>query len=172
MSSNSSLVPRKHRLNEWSDGAVTDAGGKVAQSVSAAAQSLIGTAAGGGGGGGGGAKKGRSGLPQGGSKGGEGEGEKDSDEAKAQRQLANYKQQHTRQKRNVNVLIKKGITEPIQNDYMDTVFIVTAFSHNVDLTRVEPAACRIIGIAALNPSFMAPAVRTMYQYILTNYKKI
>lgn len=44
--------------------------------------------------------------------------------------------------------------------------------YEVDCYRVEPAACRIIGIATLNPNFMAPAVRTMYKYILTNYKKI
>ena len=44
--------------------------------------------------------------------------------------------------------------------------------YEVDCYRVEPAACRIIGIATLNPNFMAPAVRTMYKYILTKYKKV
>lgn len=44
--------------------------------------------------------------------------------------------------------------------------------YEVDCYSVEPEACRIIGIATLNPDFMAPAVRTMYNHILENYKKI
>lgn len=44
--------------------------------------------------------------------------------------------------------------------------------YEVDCYPVEPQASRIIGLATLNPDFMAPAVRTMYNHILENYKKI
>ncbi len=44
--------------------------------------------------------------------------------------------------------------------------------YEVDCYHIRPDACRIIGIAALNPEFMAPAVRTMYNHILKNYKKV
>lgn len=44
--------------------------------------------------------------------------------------------------------------------------------YEVDMYPIRPAACRIIGIAAINPDFMAPAVRTMYNHILKNYKKV
>ncbi len=43
--------------------------------------------------------------------------------------------------------------------------------YEVDSYPVSPQAYRIIGIAALNPGFMAPAVRTMYKHILKNYKQ-
>lgn len=36
---------------------------------------------------------------------------------------------------------------------------------------MNPPAARIIGIAALNPRQMAPAARTLYQHIKTNYSK-
>ena len=36
----------------------------------------------------------------------------------------------------------------------------------VDCFPVKPDACRIIGIAALNPDNMAPAVRTFYNRVL------
>lgn len=42
--------------------------------------------------------------------------------------------------------------------------------YEVDCYPIEPAACRIIGLAALNPDFMAPAVRTMYNHIIAGYK--
>lgn len=42
--------------------------------------------------------------------------------------------------------------------------------YEVDTYPVYPKAYRIIGISVLNPSFMAPAVRTMYQYVLENYQ--
>ena len=38
--------------------------------------------------------------------------------------------------------------------------------YEVKRYRVEPAAFRVIGLAALNPELMAPAVRTLYQHIL------
>lgn len=43
--------------------------------------------------------------------------------------------------------------------------------YEVDSYRIRPDACRIIGIAALNPEFMAPAVRTMYNHIIKKYKE-
>ena len=42
--------------------------------------------------------------------------------------------------------------------------------YDVDCYPVYPQACRIIGIAALHPEFMAPAVRTMYNHILEKYR--
>ncbi len=38
--------------------------------------------------------------------------------------------------------------------------------------RMEPDAFRMIGLAALNPELMAPAVRTLYRYILEKYRNI
>ncbi|MBD5555632.1 MAG: LysR family transcriptional regulator [Roseburia sp.] len=43
--------------------------------------------------------------------------------------------------------------------------------YEVECRKIRPDACRIIGIATLNPDFMAPAVRTMYNHILDKYKK-
>ncbi len=42
--------------------------------------------------------------------------------------------------------------------------------YEVDCYPIRPKASRIIGIAAMNPEFMAPAVRTMFNHILENYK--
>ena len=44
--------------------------------------------------------------------------------------------------------------------------------YEVDYYQIEPDAYRIIGIATMNPGFMAPAVRTMYNHILKQYKNI
>lgn len=44
--------------------------------------------------------------------------------------------------------------------------------YEVDCYPVEPEAYRIIGVAALNPDFMAPAVRTMYNHIVERYKEV
>ncbi len=44
--------------------------------------------------------------------------------------------------------------------------------YEVECYPVYPQAYRIIGIAALNPDFMAPAVRTMYYHILDECKII
>lgn len=49
--------------------------------------------------------------------------------------------------------------------------VMTDIPYEVDCYPVKPNASRIIGIAAMNPDFMAPAVRTMYNHILENYKK-
>lgn len=43
--------------------------------------------------------------------------------------------------------------------------------YEVDCYPVYPQACRIIGIAALNPAFMAPAVRTLYNHIIEKYRQ-
>lgn len=44
--------------------------------------------------------------------------------------------------------------------------------YEVDCFPVHPKACRIIGIAALNPNFMAPAVRSLYNHILEHFRKL
>lgn len=44
--------------------------------------------------------------------------------------------------------------------------------YEVDCYPIEPAAYRIIGLAALDPDFMAPAVRTMYNHIVGKYKVV
>lgn len=43
--------------------------------------------------------------------------------------------------------------------------------YDVDCYRLQPDAARIIGVAAMNPEFMAPAARTMYNHILEKSKK-
>ena len=44
--------------------------------------------------------------------------------------------------------------------------------YEVDCYQIQPDAYRIIGIATRNPEFMAPAVRTMYNHILSQYKQL
>lgn len=43
--------------------------------------------------------------------------------------------------------------------------------YEVDCYSVQPYAERVIGLATLHPEFMAPAVRSMYNHILENYKE-
>lgn len=43
--------------------------------------------------------------------------------------------------------------------------------YQVDSYPVMPKAYRIIGISSLNPDFMSPAVRTMYNHILLHYRE-
>ena len=50
--------------------------------------------------------------------------------------------------------------------------VMNDIPYEVDIYPIRPEAARIIGIAALNPGFMAPAVRTMYNHILENYKEV
>lgn len=50
--------------------------------------------------------------------------------------------------------------------------VMNDIPYEVDVYPTKPAACRIIGIAAMNPSFMAPAVRTMYNHILEHYRQL
>ena len=49
--------------------------------------------------------------------------------------------------------------------------VMSDIPYQVDVYPIQPNACRIIGIAAMNPGFMAPAVRTMYNHIIENYRK-
>lgn len=43
--------------------------------------------------------------------------------------------------------------------------------YEVDCYAVQPYAERVIGLATLHPEFMAPAVRSMYNHILENYRE-
>ena len=43
--------------------------------------------------------------------------------------------------------------------------------YDVDVFPIRGNPCRIIGIATMNPDFMAPAVRTMYNHIIEKYRK-
>lgn len=49
--------------------------------------------------------------------------------------------------------------------------VMNDIPYQVDCYPVKPEAYRIIGIAAMNPEFMAPAVRTMYNHILEAYRQ-
>lgn len=44
--------------------------------------------------------------------------------------------------------------------------------YDVDVFPIRGNPCRIIGIATMNPDFMAPAVRTMYNHIVEKYKSV
>lgn len=50
--------------------------------------------------------------------------------------------------------------------------VMNDIPYDVTCYPIRPDACRIIGIAALNPDFMAPAVRSMYQHILEHYRNV
>lgn len=50
--------------------------------------------------------------------------------------------------------------------------VMNDIPYDVDCYPVKPDAYRIIGIATLNPEFMAPAVRTLYNHILENYQEL
>lgn len=45
-------------------------------------------------------------------------------------------------------------------------------SYDVDIYPLEGNPSRIIGLAVMNPNFMAPAVRTLYNHILKMYKTV
>ena len=49
--------------------------------------------------------------------------------------------------------------------------VMADIPYEVDCYLVKPEAYRIIGIAAMHPEFMAPAVRTMYNHILNAYRQ-
>ncbi|HBA97175.1 MAG TPA: LysR family transcriptional regulator [Lachnospiraceae bacterium] len=49
--------------------------------------------------------------------------------------------------------------------------VMNDIPYETDCYPVKPDAYRIIGIATLNPGFMAPAVRTMYNHILKKYQQ-
>ena len=44
--------------------------------------------------------------------------------------------------------------------------------YDVNIYPLRGNPCRIIGIAVMNSEFMAPAVRTMYNHIIENYKEL
>lgn len=48
--------------------------------------------------------------------------------------------------------------------------VMKDITYNVDIFPIKPDAGRIIGIATMNPEFMAPAVRSMYNLIIEKYK--
>lgn len=49
--------------------------------------------------------------------------------------------------------------------------VMNDIPYEVDCYPVKPDAYRIIGIATLNPEFMAPAARTMYNHVLEAYQQ-
>lgn len=49
--------------------------------------------------------------------------------------------------------------------------VMNDIPYEVDCYPIKPDAYRIIGIATMNPEFMAPAVRTMYNHILEQYSR-
>lgn len=49
--------------------------------------------------------------------------------------------------------------------------VMNDIPYEVDCYPINPDACRIIGIATLNPHNMAPAVRTFYNRVLTRYQQ-
>ena len=50
--------------------------------------------------------------------------------------------------------------------------VMNDIPYDVRQYRMEPDAARIIGLAALNPQLMAPAVRTLYGHILSKYTNL
>lgn len=50
--------------------------------------------------------------------------------------------------------------------------VMNDIPYEVETYPIRPDSCRIIGIAAMNPNFMAPAVRTMYNHILEKYRNL
>lgn len=50
--------------------------------------------------------------------------------------------------------------------------VMTDMPYQVRQYRMDPDASRMIGIASLDPHFMAPAVRTLYQHIIERYRNI
>ena len=60
--------------------------------------------------------------------------------------------------------------EMLSRDIYDLV--MNDIPYNVRQYRMKPDAARIIGLAALNPGQMAPAVRTLYAHILSKYKNL
>ena len=49
--------------------------------------------------------------------------------------------------------------------------VMTDIPYKVDSYPTKPPASRIIGLAAMNPNFMAPAVRTMFNHIVDKYQE-
>ncbi len=50
--------------------------------------------------------------------------------------------------------------------------VMNDIPYDVECYPITPKASRIIGIATMNPEFMAPAVRSLHKHIVEKYKKI
>jgi DNA-binding transcriptional LysR family regulator len=50
--------------------------------------------------------------------------------------------------------------------------VMNDIPYAVNTYPIWPKAHRIIGISALNPDFLAPAVKTLYQHVIDNYREI
>ena len=50
--------------------------------------------------------------------------------------------------------------------------IMNDIPHAIDRYPMMPEAQRVIGISALNPNFLAPAVKMLYQHVIEKYKTI
>lgn len=50
--------------------------------------------------------------------------------------------------------------------------VMNDIPYQVDCYPLEPEASRIIGISALTPGFLAPAVKTLYNHVIENYRKL
>ena len=50
--------------------------------------------------------------------------------------------------------------------------VMNDIPYEVECYPITPKASRIIGIATMNPEFMAPAVRSLYKHIVEEYKKV
>ncbi len=50
--------------------------------------------------------------------------------------------------------------------------VMNDIPYDVVRYRIEPEAFRVIGLAVLNPQFMAPAVRTLYRHIIDRYRNL
>ena len=48
--------------------------------------------------------------------------------------------------------------------------VMNDIPYSVDMYPTAPEAYRIIGISVLNPNFMAPAVKMLYNHVIENYK--
>ena len=101
--------------------------------------------------------------------------------------------QFVTQRESTDADIKKFLKEnslTVQSDYhvVDDLAMIAMVAHGfgiclmpelamkdmpyaVDCYPVRPEAYRVIGIAALNPGFMAPAVRTFYNHVLEAYQQ-
>lgn len=50
--------------------------------------------------------------------------------------------------------------------------VMNDIPYAVDRYPMMPEAYRVIGISALNPNFLAPAVKMLYQHVIEKYKII
>ena len=58
--------------------------------------------------------------------------------------------------------------------YMPSIMpemVMKDIPYEVKCYPIKPEAYRIVGLATQNSEFMAPAVSTMYQYIIEHYKQ-